>query len=77
MKKYQTNVEFITELMEFSNYGSLASVFVMQALDQFSRAVLEAPDEIFSDSAHFVVTETWKGVAKEIADKINQRKIQS
>lgn len=77
MKTYQTNVQFVTELMEFSNYGALAQLFVLQALSEFSHAVVNAEPESFENSAHFISTQAWQGVAKEIAEKIEQRHIQS
>jgi len=69
----QTNVEFVTELMEFSRYGAMAQLFVLQALDMYSHAVANAPSESHSDSGGFINLEVWQDVAKEIAHKIDQR----
>ena len=77
MSDRQTNVEFVTELMEFSRFGAMAQLFVMQALDEFSHAVAVAPPETFRDTAHFINPELWQGVAREITQKIDQRNSQS
>ncbi len=44
-KHRQTNAEFVTELMEFSRYGGLAQIFVIDALEKHSHAVANAPPE--------------------------------
>lgn len=40
-----TNVEFVTELMEFSAHGALIQAFVMQALEQYARRVASMDSE--------------------------------
>ena len=67
-----TNVEVITELMEFSRYGALAQMFIMDALSKQARAVANAPAEAFEGEGwEFVNGEAWQGVAREIADKLD------
>lgn len=69
----QTNIEFVTEIMEYSKYGGMAQLFVIDALDKHSHAVANAPPEAFAKSAHFISTEAWQGVAREIAGKLKNR----
>jgi hypothetical protein len=38
----ETNVEFVTRMMEFSNYGALAQLFVLEAIRNWSNLVAEA-----------------------------------
>jgi hypothetical protein len=38
----ETNVEFVTRMMEFSNYGALAQLFVLEAVRNWSNLVAEA-----------------------------------
>lgn len=67
-----TNVEFVKDLMEFSNYGALAQMFVMDALAKWSDRVSKADLAQFG-SASIVSPEAWIGVAKEIKAKIDDR----
>jgi hypothetical protein len=71
--KRQNNVEFVIDMMKFSRYGAMAQLFVLQALDQYSHAVANAPPESFAGSEHLINARTWQGVAKEIAQKMEQR----
>lgn len=71
-----TNVEVVTELMEFSQYGALAQAFGMAALAKHSRAVADADS---ADSATLASMEggpvspaAWQGVAREIAEKLDK-----
>lgn len=70
---HQTNVEFVTEIMEFSKYGALVQIFVLQAIEKFANEVANAPPEIFAKTDHFISTKAWQGVAREIVQKIDQR----
>ncbi|WP_439357888.1 hypothetical protein [Bradyrhizobium sp. DASA03007] len=72
MPKPKTNVQFVTDLMEFSRYGALAQVFVIDALDKWSKKISEV-DPAQVDSA-MINGEAWVGVAKEIQQKIEERK---
>ena len=66
-----TNVEVITSIMEYSNYGALAQAFVMDALVKFSKMVKDTPSEALSMMDNGLITcEAWKGVAAEIHDKL-------
>ena len=70
-KKNQTNVQFVKEMMEFSDYGSLAQLFVLDALDKWSKLIAsKQPEEV---ETGFISGEAWVGVAKEIQAKIAAR----
>lgn len=71
-ERRQTNVEFVTELMEFSRYGAMAQMFVIEALAQYSKAVAEAKPESIG-AAPFINAATWQAVAREIHDKVDAR----
>jgi len=69
MNDRKTNIEFITDLMDFSNFGPLAQMFVIQALTVYSAKVAQAdPDKM--DNA-LVSGAAWVGVAKEIKAKLD------
>lgn len=66
-----TNVEFVTDLMEFSAHGALIQAFVLQALDAYSRRVAAATPEAL-DTA-LVSGHAWHGCAVEVRRKLAQR----
>lgn len=72
----KTNVEMVTEIMEFSAQGALAEVFVMFALEQVSGEVATAslsPEAIAAwESRSPVRWAAWQAVAKDI-----QRQLQT
>jgi hypothetical protein len=69
--KRKTNVEIVVDLMEFSKYGPLAQIFVIDALVKVSERVAEARlDEI--DGGSFLSPEAWQGVAREIREKLER-----
>lgn len=68
-----TNVEFVTELMEFSNNGPLIQVFVLQALDVYAKTVIERQDEL-SDNG-LISRKVWVACAEEVRTKIKEREI--
>lgn len=69
--KQKTNVEVVVDLMEFSRYGALSQMFVMDALAKHARHVADAPPEAFeSMKGGFINPVAWQGVAREIAEKL-------
>mgnify|MGYP003583987259 CR=1 FL=1 len=66
-----TNVEFVTELMEFSAHGALIQAFVMQALEQYARRVAETDPQTLDTP--MVSGHAWHGCAVEVRDKLARR----
>ena len=67
-KRPMTNIEKVQHIMEYSSYGALAQLFVMDALHKWSERVSKASSD---DVGNGVVSgEAWIGVAKEIHDKL-------
>lgn len=63
-----TNVEFVTDLMEFSRYGALAQVFVIEALRRYAFQVSIAdPKRLDSPGLSGAA---WVGVGQEIDAKL-------
>ena len=69
----QTNVEVVAGMMEFSRYGALAQLFIVDTLHKQARAVADAPPETFEGWRDGLISpEDWQGVAREIADKLDK-----
>ncbi len=74
VKKKQTNVQLITEMMEFSQYGALSQLFIMDAIGKLADSVAALTDEEIriEMEGSFISAGAWHGVAKEIQRKISQ-----
>lgn len=70
MTNRQNNIEFVTDLMDYSKSGALIQAFVITALEKYSQQVL-------ADDSTWPVTlisqSVWKDMAQEVIDKINAR----
>jgi hypothetical protein len=71
MNHGQTNVEFITDLMEHSAHGALIQAFVIHALDLYARKVAAARPEDLGTG--LVSGHAWHGCAVEVCRKLAQR----
>lgn len=69
-----TNVECVTDLMEFSSYGPLAQMFVVDALLKHATSVAKLSDEDLQSwpENHLIHPHSWRGVAQEIKMKLEQ-----
>jgi len=66
--KRQSNIEVITELMEFGN--PLKQVFIMQAVEQYAEAVgASTPEEL---DTSFISGQAWHDCAAEIKAKLDE-----
>lgn len=72
IKKPMTNVELVTFIMEFSKHGPLAQLFVMDALDKWSKRISNTKPEDYPVDG-FIHPESWISVAKEIQEKLSNR----
>jgi len=77
MNQHMTNVEFVTDLMEYSKYGAMVQLFVIEALHHYSNTVANASPEQFEEWNGLISPQAWQGVAREIAEKIDQRSSKS
>jgi hypothetical protein len=68
-KRPMTNIERVTHIMSYSNYGALARMFVMEALHKWSGIISKASPEQVDNG--FVNGEAWIGVAKAIQEGLN------
>jgi hypothetical protein len=59
-----TNIEKVTHIMSYSNYGALAQMFVMDALHKWSGIISKTEPQKVDNG--FVSGEAWIGVAREI-----------
>ena len=70
-QKHMTNVELVANIMEYSRYGALAQMFVIDALTKVADAVAQSKPEDYGKSP-LISGHAWIGVAKEIQEKLNE-----
>ena len=63
---HQTNVEFVTDLMQFSRRGALIQVFVITALQRYAEAVQREP----IPETGGLSSEAWSDCANEVLEKL-------
>lgn len=66
--KRKTNVEFVKSIMNNSHYGAMKQSFIISALDEYSRQVLEG--KIDMDEHYIISPSLWRGIAKELTDEL-------
>ena len=71
MSKRKTNVQFVKSIMEFSQHGALAQMFVIEAITKYAKACAEAKPEDMDSG--FISGAAWQAVAKEIQGKIAEQ----
>lgn len=69
--KPMTNVDVLVELMEYSKFGPLAQMFIIDTIARQARAVAGADPTTVAWDAGLVSFEAWQGVAREIAEKLD------
>lgn len=62
-----TNTQLIEKFMEYSDYGALSQVFVMEALDRYAKEVRET-DETEWPENHIINFHAWQGCAAEFQE---------
>ena len=73
MKKLKTNVELVTDMMEFSQAGALKQAFIIEAIHNYSQDVVAAENASDGVSVSFISPQAWKLCAKECLDAISSR----
>lgn len=70
-EKPVTNVGVLVELMEYSKFGALAQMFIIETVARRARAVADADPATAVWDSGLISFEAWQGVAREIADKLD------
>jgi len=71
----KNNVEFVSELMDFSSTGPLMQVFVLQAIEKYAHDVMSAPTvkRGKNDPIPMISETAWKKCAEEIVTSLEAR----
>jgi hypothetical protein len=71
MKQHPTNVEFVTDMMEFSDAGGLKQAFVIEAIHKYA-TYITTETEWRSENA-CISPDAWLCCAEECLDAIDNR----
>lgn len=65
----ETNVEFVTRLMEFSPTGALSQAFIIEAIGRYADECVKHADEVVAsvDKQGFISGKAWLRTAEFIA----------
>ena len=69
--RFESNIEFLTRVMDYSKYGALMQAFVIEAVNRYAEDVIVA--DMPKDS--IISPEAWKGCAKEFLDEFKKHPI--
>ena len=70
----KNNVEFLTEVMEYSKHGALMQAFVLDALDHRCNHLLKDEEQTLQALKGSMVSgQAWLGCARELKDKLDKR----
>jgi len=72
MSKHETNIEFVTRVMDFADTGPLMQAFVLQALEQYAKTVAKASDADLGGDLAMVPPDVWRRCATELSAKIKE-----
>ena len=76
-----TNVDFVVDVMSYSNYGGLVQSFIMQGIEAYCNQVIDAEEELLQNDKDlkeqgkmpFIAIDAWVGCAKELKEKLIKR----
>ena len=64
-RKLESNEDLVKDLMNYSPYGALCQVFIMEAIQRYAEQVAASNPEDY-DMGAMIAPEAWIGVAKDI-----------
>jgi len=75
IKKPQTNVQLVTDFMEFGRQGALNQAFLIEAVNFYAKTVINQEDDFIANMQNcFINPAAWVACAKEWQGKIAARK---
>lgn len=70
--KRLTNEQFVKRLMNYSRHGALMQVFIIEAMSQYAKQVVEGADK--ADWSHSMITkDVWVSVAKDLLRSMEEQ----
>jgi len=71
-KKIETNVEFMTRIMEFSKNGAIMQCFIIEAMAHYSKEIKDA--DLSNWEGGLISPDAWRACSIEILKEIENRR---
>lgn len=68
----ETNVEFVTRIMEFAPTGAMAQMFVIEAMGRYAKEISKADLSAWSENS-IIHPAAWKHTADFILEELEQK----
>jgi len=65
-----TNKEVINDLLDYSPYGALSQIFIIEAIRSYCKVVMANPMDEKSAAATIISPAAWNGCAKNIHERM-------
>jgi len=72
MKQPETNIEFITRIMDFSKNGALMQPYILEALRIYSERIKDA--DLSSMDNGMICPDAWRSCAVEALKELEERR---
>lgn len=70
-KKLKTNEDLVKDLMNYSPYGMLCQMLIIEGITRYVNDVAKAEPEDFQKFGAFINPEAWIGCAKDIKQRMD------
>lgn len=71
-RKFESNIQFVTRVMDHSKYGALKQAFIMDALDKAAEAIAKIDPDTLASEFSMVNPRAWIGCAKELQAELKE-----
>ena len=71
--KEMTNVDVVMDLMEYSPYGFISQIMIIEAIRQYVNMVAASPMDENSKAATIINPAAWNGCAKNIKERMEAK----
>jgi hypothetical protein len=72
MPKFDTNAEFVENLMNFSPHGGLCQAFIIEAIRYYAEKVAATPEPTEHGNG-LISAIAWHKIAKDILERMEQK----
>jgi hypothetical protein len=71
----KTNVEFVTDLMEYNRFGAMAQLVILEAIERYVDGVIDNEADVLKGMEGTMIHgPAWVGTCKEIKRKLEERR---
>lgn len=68
----KSNDKFLSDLLEYSRFGPMTQVFIVEALRHYASAVAETPRPSEQDSRSLIHPALWHDIATDLLEQLTE-----